>query len=618
MPILSELKTRHTWDQAVQAGDRGRSSRWAANTAACSRRGLPGRWCDRYQNHGKQSGAFSSGSFDGDPYILMNYQPDVLDHVFTLAHEAGHSMHRYYSAKHQPFQYYNYTIFVAEVASTFNEQLLSKHLMAQRHATTSERAFLINREIDAIRGTIIRQTMFAEFEKLTHALAEAGEPLTVDRFKSVYRKLLEPYFGPDFALDAELSLECLRIPHFYRAFYVYKYATGLSAAIALAERVTSGGKDASWTTICGFLQGRLLERSARSAARRRRRHGEAGAGRHGAGLFRPAGRRAGRAAVGLRRRLGLSREREAPAELEPFARSKDSRESRSTNRAKLAAATLAIAPRCSYCNARIRYLTTPHQERPPPCNSDSSPTVGRRLGSAHADQELPADRLPRRRAAHHAQARRRAVARRRPAPRSRQAVCRQRRRAGRPGHGLRVSLARPGRGARRTSKRPRPSSSSATTAAARASRCAPTACRQACRSRKTLEQIGQSLDEVAAFGEGYGVEIRLEIHGRGTSELPNVKTIMDVSKHPGSKVCWNCNTTDLAGNGLAANFKLVQDRLGTVHIHDLISSYPWQQLFDLLKGANFQGWTLLEEGDKTADPVRVMKYYRLLWERMTA
>ena len=147
--------------------------------------GLHGRWCDRYENRGKQSGAFSCGSYDGDPYILMNYQPDVLDHVFTLAHEAGHSMHSYYSAKHQPFPYYNYTIFVAEVASTFNEQLLSQLPAAAAPRATSERAFLINRQIDAIRGTIFRQTMFAEFEKRPiHALAEAGEPLTVDRFKS--------------------------------------------------------------------------------------------------------------------------------------------------------------------------------------------------------------------------------------------------------------------------------------------------------------------------------------------------------------------------------------------------------------------------------------------------
>jgi len=238
VPILSELESRHTWNEAVQVVVEALEP-LGADYCGALERGLTGRWCDRYENQGKQSGAFSSGSFDGEPYILMNFQPDVLDHVFTLAHEAGHSMHSYYSARSQPFQYYNYTIFVAEVASTFNEQLLSKHLMRAAR-TDRERAFLINREIDAIRGTILRQTMFAEFEKLTHSLAEQNEPLTVERFKSVYRELLEAYFGPDFVLDAELSLECFRIPHFYHAFYVYKYATGLSAAIALAERVTSG------------------------------------------------------------------------------------------------------------------------------------------------------------------------------------------------------------------------------------------------------------------------------------------------------------------------------------------------------------------------------------------
>jgi oligoendopeptidase F len=240
VPILNELKTRHTWTQAVQLVI---SAIEPLGSEYCGvlEGGLKGRWSDRFPNQGKQSGAFSSGSYDGDPYILMNYQSDVLDHVFTLAHEAGHSMHSYYSARQQPFQYYNYAIFVAEVASTFNEQLLSRYLM-QRAKSDRDRAFLINREIDSIRGTILRQTMFAEFERATHALAEAGEPLTLDRFKSEYRGLLDRYFGPDFTLDPELSLECFRIPHFYRAFYVYKYATGLSAAIALAERVTKGGQ----------------------------------------------------------------------------------------------------------------------------------------------------------------------------------------------------------------------------------------------------------------------------------------------------------------------------------------------------------------------------------------
>lgn len=133
---------------------------------------------------------------------------------------------------------------------------------------------------------------------------------------------------------------------------------------------------------------------------------------------------------------------------------------------------------------------------------------------------------------------------------------------------------------------------------------------------KTLEQIGRSLREVAEFGVGYGVEIRVEVHGKGTSLLPNIKKMMDVADHPNAKVCWNCNGEDLAGAGLEANFALVAKKIGTVHIHDLISDYPWRQLFGLLKEAGFNGWTLLEEGDKTADPIRAMKYYRLLWETM--
>ena len=252
VPILSDLDVRHTWDQAVKKVIASLAPLGKEYTTALEK-GLRGRWCDRYPNKGKQSGAFSCGTFDADPYILMNYQPDVLDHVFTLTHEAGHSMHSYYSAGSQPYEYYNYTIFVAEVASTFNEQLLSRYLM-DKAKSDQERAYLINREIDAIRGTIIRQTMFAEFEKVTHALAEAGEPLTVDRFKGEYRKLLEAYFGPEFSIDDELELECFRIPHFYRAFYVYKYATGLSAAIALSQRVLEGGKQ-ELADYLSFLKG---------------------------------------------------------------------------------------------------------------------------------------------------------------------------------------------------------------------------------------------------------------------------------------------------------------------------------------------------------------------------
>jgi oligoendopeptidase F len=253
VPILTDVDKRHTWDAAVKAVVESLSPLGSDYCAELERGLTVGRWCDRYPNQGKQSGAFSSGGYDGQPYILMNYQPDVLDHVFTLAHEAGHSMHSHYSAKTQPYQYYNYTIFVAEVASTFNEQLLAKHLMDKTN-TKKERAYLVNRMIDGIRGTIIRQTMFAEFERTTHALVEAGEPLTVEKLRGEYRKLLELYFGPDFAIDEVMELECLRIPHFYRAFYVYKYATGLSAAIALSQRVLRGGEQ-ELNDYLGFLKG---------------------------------------------------------------------------------------------------------------------------------------------------------------------------------------------------------------------------------------------------------------------------------------------------------------------------------------------------------------------------
>ncbi|MFM7117174.1 MAG: oligoendopeptidase F, partial [Planctomycetota bacterium] len=252
VPILSDVVMEHTWDQAV---DLVVDSLEPLGSEYCStlRSGLRGRWCDRYPNQGKQSGAFSSGTYDGQPYIMMNYKPQVLDDVFTLAHEAGHSMHTWLSKSNQPFEYYSYTIFVAEVASTFNEQLLTQHLLEQAK-DDRQRAYIINNLIDDIRATIIRQTMFAEFEKITHAMVESGEPLTVEAVRGVYGKLLADYFGPDFTIDPELSLECLRIPHFYRAFYVYKYATGLSAAIALSQRVLKGGlKELS--DYLGFLKG---------------------------------------------------------------------------------------------------------------------------------------------------------------------------------------------------------------------------------------------------------------------------------------------------------------------------------------------------------------------------
>jgi oligoendopeptidase F len=240
VPLVKAMKTRRSYDRAA--------SMVCAALAPLGNdycrvldRGLRGRWVDRYENQGKRSGAFSAGGYSGPPYILMNYKGDVLDSTFTLAHEAGHSMHTYYSAAHQPFQDYRCAIFVAEVASTFNEQLLN-HALLSNARTKTERAYLINREIDEIRGTLVRQTMFAEFEKTIHALVEAGEPLTLERIRQEYRKLLDLYFGPDFVVNEALELEALRIPHFYAAFYVYKYATGLAAAVALSDRVVRDGK----------------------------------------------------------------------------------------------------------------------------------------------------------------------------------------------------------------------------------------------------------------------------------------------------------------------------------------------------------------------------------------
>ena len=252
VPVLAAQQSHHTWDEAVSVVLKSLEPLGPEYGRALEK-GLRGRWSDRYPNQGKQSGAFSCGTYDADPFILMNFKPSVLNDVFTLTHEAGHSMHSFYSAANQPFQYYNYTIFVAEVASTFNEQLLA-HYMVKNAKTKEEKAAILNHEIDSIRATIVRQTMFAEFEKITHDMAENGEPLTVASFKAVYAELLRAYFGPEFVIDEELSLECFRIPHFYRAFYVYKYATGLSAAIALSKRVLEGGKE-ELDAYLGFLKG---------------------------------------------------------------------------------------------------------------------------------------------------------------------------------------------------------------------------------------------------------------------------------------------------------------------------------------------------------------------------
>ena len=200
------------------------------------------RWVDRYENARKRSGAYSSGCFDIMPYILMNYHGTFND-AMTLSHEAGHSMHSLLSRQGQPYHYSQYSIFVAEVASTFHEELMLRHLLAQVKSK-EQKAFLITQKLDDMRATLLRQTMFAEFELKIHTFAEQGIPLTPALLKSEYRKLNEEYFGPDVHIDEEADIEWARIPHFYYNFYVYQYATGISAAHALVDKVLKGGEKA--------------------------------------------------------------------------------------------------------------------------------------------------------------------------------------------------------------------------------------------------------------------------------------------------------------------------------------------------------------------------------------
>ena len=239
MPLVSEVKKITPYNEAVDIITEALKP-LGEEYVKTIRNGLLNGWVDKYENEGKRSGAFSAGGYDSDPYILMNYKEDVIRDVFTLVHEGGHSMHSWYSVRNNPYPCYHYTIFEAEVASTFNEELLFRHML-KTITDPKMRAYLLSVRASDILATLYRQTMFAEYEKITHALVESGTPLTVENLRSEYRKLLELYFGPEMVFEDVSDLEGMRIPHFYRAFYVYKYSTGISASMALAERVCSGG-----------------------------------------------------------------------------------------------------------------------------------------------------------------------------------------------------------------------------------------------------------------------------------------------------------------------------------------------------------------------------------------
>lgn len=204
--------------------------------------GLANRWVDVLESEGKRSGAYSIGPYGAHPFILMNYEPN-LDNVFTLAHEFGHAGHSYLSNRTQPYVYAHYTIFVAEVASTLNEHLLFHHLLRETD-DAGQRRYLINKYLDTVRGTVFRQVKFAEFEKLIHEHVEAGDALTPRFLSDTYHRLVKEYYGPALIADDPVAVEWARVPHFYRAFYVYKYATGFAAATALGQAILEEGRPA--------------------------------------------------------------------------------------------------------------------------------------------------------------------------------------------------------------------------------------------------------------------------------------------------------------------------------------------------------------------------------------
>lgn len=241
VPLVNEVKIEVPFEKAKEIVLKG-LSKLGDDYLGILKKGFDSNWIDVYENQGKTSGGYSWGCYGVHPFVLLNYQ-DTLDDVFTLAHEMGHSLHTYYSHITQPYIYAEYKIFVAEVASTLNEALLMNYLL-ENTEDKNKRLYLINHYLEEFRGTLIRQTMFAEFEKIVHNKAENGQSLTPEVLCGVYRDLNKLYFGDSVEIDDRIALEWARIPHFYSAFYVYKYATSFSASVAISQKILKEGNSA--------------------------------------------------------------------------------------------------------------------------------------------------------------------------------------------------------------------------------------------------------------------------------------------------------------------------------------------------------------------------------------
>ena len=251
VPIVEDVQMEFTYEQACETILRALEP-MGQEYLDLVKMGLESRWVDVYETPGKRSGAYSAGSYGTHPVMLLNFQ-GKLDDVFTLIHEMGHSIHTYLSCKHQPPVYSDYRIFVAEVASTCNEALLTQYLLNTTE-DPRERAYILNHFLEQFRGTIYRQCMFAEFELRVNEMVAQGRGVTADALCTLYRQLNEDYYGPSITVDDQIAVEWARIPHFYYQYYVYQYATGFAAAIALSQRILTEGAPAV-NDYLGFLQG---------------------------------------------------------------------------------------------------------------------------------------------------------------------------------------------------------------------------------------------------------------------------------------------------------------------------------------------------------------------------